>query len=193
LAHTGEWSREGEHVPPTTRASMRNVLIVAYHFPPDSAVGALRPLKFAKYLPTYGWEPYILTVKEKYYPLLDDSRLDHHITSSGKVFRTRMLVHPSVAYRRLKAAYYGLSGQKGSAAKGIAREGEEGAGVFRRMRRLVGSLVSLPDERLGWLPIGTAKAIQLLGRFKIDDIYTSGPPHTVHLMGLVIKKITGVR
>jgi len=30
---------------------MRRILIIAYHFPPDAAVGALRPLKFAKYLP----------------------------------------------------------------------------------------------------------------------------------------------
>ena len=61
--------------------------MITYHFPPDAAVGALRPLKFAKYLPHYGWEPYVLTVKPRYYPSLDQSRLDE-IPSLKKVFRT---------------------------------------------------------------------------------------------------------
>ena len=167
--------------------------MIAYHFPPDAAVGALRPLKFAKYLPNCGWEPYVLTVKEKYYPVLDASRGGGETAFSPRVFRTRMLPNPSSVYRRLKRAYYGPVRHDGPAPKGFQREG---AGLWSsvcRWRRLVGSLLSLPDETLGWLPVGTAKAVQLLRRYKIRSIYTSGPPHSVHLMGLVIKKITGVR
>ena len=42
------------------------VLIIAYHFPPDAAVGALRPQKFVKYLPEFGWKPYVLTIREQF-------------------------------------------------------------------------------------------------------------------------------
>jgi len=86
---------------------LKRVLIIAYHFPPDGAVGALRPFKFAKYLPACRWEPYILTVKEKDYPVLDATRVGDQTEYSGKVFRTHMLVNPSELYRRLKRAYYG--------------------------------------------------------------------------------------
>jgi glycosyltransferase involved in cell wall biosynthesis len=171
---------------------MNKALIVAYHFPPDAAVGALRPLAFARYLPAYGWEPYVLTVKEKYYPRLDDSHVDYGMTSSGRVFRTRMVVHPSVGYRRLKAAYSALTARKQGASEGSRHETQEAGGVWHRTRRLVNSLSSLPDETLGWLPIATARAIQLIKRYKIDRMYTSGPPHTVHLIGLIVKKMTGV-
>ena len=75
---------------------MRRILIIAYHFPPDAAVGALRPLKFAKYLPQFGWEPWVLTVRPEYYESLDRSRLDE-VTYLSKVFPTRMLPHPKCA------------------------------------------------------------------------------------------------
>ena len=41
---------------------MRTVLIIAYDFPPLRTSGVYRPLKFAKYLPEFGWRPIILTV-----------------------------------------------------------------------------------------------------------------------------------
>jgi len=40
---------------------MRKVLIICDTFPPQSFVGGLRPAMFAKYLPEFGWEPFVLT------------------------------------------------------------------------------------------------------------------------------------
>lgn len=37
------------------------VLIVAHHFPPEHVVGALRPARFYRYLPEFGYEPWVLT------------------------------------------------------------------------------------------------------------------------------------
>src|SRR2546426_12016840 len=41
----------------------RKALIVSYFFPPTNTIGALRVGKFAKYLPEFGWEPWILTLQ----------------------------------------------------------------------------------------------------------------------------------
>ena len=41
---------------------MKKVLIIAYYWPPAGGAGVQRVLKFAKYLPKFGWEPVILTV-----------------------------------------------------------------------------------------------------------------------------------
>jgi hypothetical protein len=41
---------------------MKKVLMIAYRFPPMVAPGALRALKFAKYLPEYDWTPVVLNV-----------------------------------------------------------------------------------------------------------------------------------
>jgi glycosyltransferase involved in cell wall biosynthesis len=40
---------------------MKNLLMVAYYFPPHATVGAHRTAKFAKYLPDFGWNPVVLT------------------------------------------------------------------------------------------------------------------------------------
>ena len=51
---------------------MKNVLMVAYHYPPEGgSSGVLRTLKFSKYLPQYGWAPHVLTLKESFYPTQD--------------------------------------------------------------------------------------------------------------------------
>lgn len=55
---------------------MRNVLVVAFHFPPmGGSSGLLRSLKFARYLPEHGWQPTILTAHPRVYDRLDESGL----------------------------------------------------------------------------------------------------------------------
>jgi glycosyltransferase involved in cell wall biosynthesis len=39
----------------------RRLVILAYHFPPESAVGAARPFRFFKYLPQFGYSPHVIT------------------------------------------------------------------------------------------------------------------------------------
>jgi len=172
---------------------LKQILFITYHFPPDAAVGGLRPLKFAKYLPACGWEPYILTVKEHYYSVRDSMRVRDDRALCGKIFRTPMLGNPSAIYRRLKRVNYVATARLVGAGENVNQEATENVNVLTRWRRFLGSLVSLPDERLGWWPFGTVRAITLLRRYKIDWIYTSGPPHSVHLIGLGVKKLTGVR
>lgn len=46
---------------------MKTILILYPHFPPSNLAGVHRPRLFAQHLPSFGWEPVILTVDEKYY------------------------------------------------------------------------------------------------------------------------------
>ena len=60
---------------------MRNVLIVAFHFPPQKgSSGLLRTLKFSRYLPEFGWRPTVLTLHLRAYEAID-------IRSNGSVPR----------------------------------------------------------------------------------------------------------
>lgn len=50
----------------------KRVLLVAYHFPPCSGSSGLqRTLRFAEYLPEYGWEPTVLSVRPAAYEAVD--------------------------------------------------------------------------------------------------------------------------
>jgi len=54
---------------------MKKILIISPHFPPSNLAAVHRSRLFAQHLPSFGWEPIILTVHEKYY----EEKLDHHL------------------------------------------------------------------------------------------------------------------
>jgi glycosyltransferase involved in cell wall biosynthesis len=66
---------------------MNKVLLIAYHFPPLGGGGVFRTLKFTKYLPEFGYQPHVLTVKNPMYRIKDPTLIGE-IPPSAKVYRT---------------------------------------------------------------------------------------------------------
>lgn len=44
--------------------SLSKSLFLAYYFPPIAGSGVYRSAKFAKYLPQFGWQPYVISATE---------------------------------------------------------------------------------------------------------------------------------
>ena len=175
---------------------MKNLLMVCYHFPPDAAVGAIRVAKFAKYLPEFGWTPLVLTAKEKYYPITDQSRISE-VIAHDKVFRSSVWPDSSVLYLWIKRWLYRTIGRENlfeeneNSYRGPDRV--ETGGRLRSLRRHLLSLLAVVDYILGWIPPAILKALLIMRRHKIDCLYTSGPPHTAHIIGFVVKMLYGTR
>ncbi len=51
---------------------MKKILIIYPHFPPSNLAGTHRARLFAQHLPSFGWNPVILTVNEKFYEETND-------------------------------------------------------------------------------------------------------------------------
>ena len=51
----------------------------------------------------------------------------------------------------------------------------------------------VPDEELGWLIPATVKGMRLIRKKKITHLITTAPPFTTQLVGLALKRFTGVR
>jgi hypothetical protein len=68
---------------------VKRVLIIAYYFPPVAASGAMRPLGFCRNLPTFGWQPYVLTTSpECVYPAHQvDEKLGERVPATVGVTR----------------------------------------------------------------------------------------------------------
>jgi glycosyltransferase involved in cell wall biosynthesis len=79
---------------------MKKVLLVAYHFPPLGGGGVFRTLKFTKYLPEFGYQPYVLAVKNPMYRT-KDSTLVNEIPSDAKIYRTFSFEHRILRAPRL--------------------------------------------------------------------------------------------
>src|SRR5437773_3845111 len=169
---------------------MKTILIISYHFPPDAAVGALRPAKFAKYLPQFDWTPIILTVKDRHYSVVDQSKLKD-VGSVREVYRTNLPPHLSTIYVNLKTRlsralrHPQLSGQPRAAAKQRT--------FLSFLRNAYLSLEGLPDDKHGWILRATSVGLKIILRQKVDAILTTGPPMSCHVIGLLLKALTGQR
>jgi len=80
--------------------SMKKVLMIAYHYPPFGDGGVFRTLKFTKYLPEFGFQPYVLTVKNPMYVTTDPTLL-REIPPEAKVFRVLSFEHRAMRAPRL--------------------------------------------------------------------------------------------
>src|SRR5665647_1138400 len=69
--------------------SLKKILILYPHFPPSNLAGVHRPRLFAQYLPSFGWEPIIVTVDEKYYEEELDYNLEKLLPSTLRIEKVK--------------------------------------------------------------------------------------------------------
>lgn len=175
----------------------RKILIVSYHFPPDAEVGGIRAAKFAKYLPEFGWKPYVLTVKDEYFKVRDYGRLKE--VEGVTIMRTSMwptVLGAALKIRRLILRPFRSEGsKKGSAPSGHSPSGPGKPGVARRSNliRILDSIFELPDKWVGWTIPAVWAGYRLIRKERIPVIWTTSPVPTAALVGFILAKLTGAR
>jgi hypothetical protein len=156
---------------------MKKVLIITYYWPPSGGAGVQRWLKFAKYLPEYGWEPIILTIDPAYaaYPVTDDSLISE-IPSTVKVFTTPAVDYFSI-YKKDKSRI---------PTAGFANSRENT--VKDKILRFIRGNFFIPDPRKGWNGFAFKKACEIIETEGIKHVITTSPPHSTQLIGTKIKR-----
>jgi glycosyltransferase involved in cell wall biosynthesis len=156
---------------------MPKVLIVTYYWPPGSGAGVQRWLKFSKYLPSFGWEPVILTVdpESASYPAIDNT-LENDIPEGVRVYKTK-----ATDYFR----FYKKDKSKIPSA-GFANSDD--SGLKAKVLRFIRGNFFIPDPRKGWNKYAFRKACEIIESEKIDHVITTSPPHSTQLIGLRLKK-----
>jgi glycosyltransferase involved in cell wall biosynthesis len=172
---------------------MRRVLFISYSFPPSTEVGAYTCAQIARYLPLYGWEPVVLTVKEKYVDdlYLEDNDSDR-VSDSDLVIRTHKLPHPSDIYRRFKSSSLaGKLSRNGDRTPVSTTDGAKDKSA-RTTRDLLLSLSEIPDKYNGWLVPAVAAGLRAIKQTRARAIYSSAPYFTSHLAGYSLALLTGL-
>jgi len=179
----------------------KKILLISYHFPPSTEVGGLRAANFARQLPQFGWEPVVLTLKDDYLQKQDAEKLK--FVGSVKIFKAGRTPTLSPIYVGMKTALRPLvslfrrsdlpAGTSKNSAGPATAANRGGEALAQKLRRYVLSFMSLPDEQRNWMWPALFQAIRLVRREKIDCILTSSPPYSVHLIGWLLKCLTGVR
>ena len=135
-----------------------------------------RWLKFAKYLPQFGWEPVILTVDPEYavYPVIDNS-LEQEIPDNIKVYRTKALDwFRFYSSDKSKVPSAGFASNHNNSLKG-------------KISRFVRGNFFIPDPRRGWNRFAFMKACEIIEKENIEIVVTTSPPHSTQLIGLKLK------
>jgi glycosyltransferase involved in cell wall biosynthesis len=164
---------------------MERVLIITYYWPPSGGSGVQRWLKFAKYLPEFGFQPVVLTVDEKYanYPVIDET-LNDDVSKDVEVIRTKSR-EPSNAYKF-------FSKKKVMPHSGLL-PGNKKPGFKDSFFRFIRANFFIPDSRKGWKRYALKAAEELIREKKIKCVVVTSPPHSSQLIGLALKKKFGVK
>jgi len=165
--------------------AMKNVLIVAYYFPPSGGPGVQRVLKYVQYLREFGWEPVVLTVSDGNFPARDESLLEE-IPAGIRVIRTDIF-EPYDLYRKLTGK------EKGTAidVNTIRREGTR-LSASEWLAEFIRATLFIPDARIGWYSAAVKAGLEAIEREKIDAIYSSSPPYTCALIARGLKRKSGL-
>lgn len=159
---------------------MKKVLILTYYWPPGGGAGVQRWLKFSKYLREFGWEPVIYTAENGEMPVIDSS-LEKDIPKNVEVLKTKIW-EPYSFYKR-------FIGKKQEEKINASFLSENKKPKFtEKISIWIRGNFFIPDARKFWINPSVNYLSDYLKKNQIDAIISSGPPHTMHLIALGVKK-----
>lgn len=162
--------------------SLKRVLIISYYWPPSAGSGVQRWLKFAKYLPSFGWQPVIYTPQNPDFSLQDKSLLKD-VPDSCEVIKRKIWEPYQLA---------SIFTSKKNINTGFVTKEKKQSLKSKTMNWVRGNIL-IPDPRVFWVKPSIKYLKKYLKENPVDAIVTTGPPHSMHLIGLGLKKALGIR
>jgi len=162
---------------------MKRALIITYYWPPAGGPGVQRWLKFVKYFREFGVEPIVYAPENPNYPLVDE-KFASEIPSDIEVLK-QPIIEP---YRFAKLFSKKKTKQMSS---GIISKKEISA-VEKLMLYVRGNFF-IPDARVGWVKPSVKFLSKYIAENSVDVVITTGPPHSLHLIGMQLQKDLNVK
>lgn len=159
----------------------KKVLIIAYYWPPSGGSGVQRWLKFVKYLPDFGWEPYVFTPENPSFAVRDESLLAD-VPAEAEIIKFPIW-EPYGAFSKVSS----VIGEKKSQGQTALAYGTEKT-FFQRLTAWIRGNIFIPDPRVFWVRPSVKFLVDFLRENNIRTIITTGPPHSIHLIGYRLKK-----
>ncbi|WP_297702548.1 glycosyltransferase family 4 protein [uncultured Eudoraea sp.] len=162
---------------------MHKVLIISYYWPPAGGPGVQRWLKFVKYLPEFDIHPVIYIPENPKYPITDSS-LTKEIPENVTIY-TSKIFEPYL--------YAGFLSKKKTKQISSGVISDDNASLLENFLLWIRGNVFIPDARKYWVRPSVRFLTGIIKKEEIDTIITTGPPHSLHLIGLELKKNLDVK
>ena len=157
---------------------MKKVLIISYYWPPAGGPGVQRWLKFVKYLPDFDIQPVIYIPENPTYPILDHSFIND-LPKNIIILRQKIIEPYAWASIFSKKSTKGIS-------SGIIPAQKKQSLLQKSMLWIRGNIF-IPDARVLWVKPSVNYLLKYIQENNIDTIITTGPPHSLHIIGLKLK------
>ncbi|MEW5873681.1 MAG: glycosyltransferase family 4 protein [Candidatus Zixiibacteriota bacterium] len=142
------------------------LLLATLYFPPVGMGGVQRPLKFARYLPEFGWDVTVLTPDPAAHMAADESLL-RDIPAGVEILRVPWAV-PGQAFRVKDRT------------STVRRDPPKWTKAIQHWLRW-------PDDKRGFARIAFSVAIDRHKRDPFNAVLTTSPPPSIHLLGMRLK------
>ncbi|SNB07569.1 glycosyltransferase family 4 protein [Flavobacterium psychrophilum] len=163
---------------------MKKVLIITYYWPPAGGPGVQRWLKFVKYLPDYNIQPIVYIPENPTYPIIDEGLISE--VSEQAIILKNKIIEP---YQL--ASVFSKKSTKGISSGIIPNQKKQS--FIQKLLLLVRGNLFIPDARILWVKPSVKYLEKYISENNIDTIITSGPPHSLHLIGLKLKQNLNVK
>ena len=164
---------------------MKRVLIITYYWPPTGGSGVQRWVKFAKYLPSEGWQPVIYT-PENPEQLAVDHSLEKEIPSEAEIIKTH-ITEPYELYKK----FLHRSGHSKEAVE-VNPVNAQNKSLAQKAAMWIRGNFFRPDPRCLWIGPSVRYLKKYLEENPVDLIVSTGPPQSMHMIGLKLAKETGL-
>lgn len=159
--------------------TQKKVLILTYYWPPGGGGGVQRWLKFVKYIREFGWEPIIYTQKNGEMPVIDHS-LGEQLPNDIQTIRTE-IKEPYTYYKW-------LLGKKKKEKVYSGFINDKKTGFKHKLSIFIRGNFFIPDARMWWIKPSVKYLTKHIKEINPDLIISTGPPHSMHLIALGLKK-----
>ena len=162
---------------------MKRVLIISYYWPPTGGSGVQRWVKFAKYLPSEGWQPVIYTPENPEQLAVDES-LAAEVPEVAEIVKTR-IIEPYELYKKLLRR----SGHSKEAVE-VNPVNAQNKSLLQKAAMWVRGNLFRPDPRCLWIGPSVRFLKKYLKEHPVDLIVSTGPPQSMHMIGLRLSRET---
>lgn len=162
----------------------KKLLIITYYWPPAGGPGVQRWLKFVKYLPEFGVQPIVYIPENPTYPIVDE-KLVSEVSEKAIILKNKI-------FEPYQLAGFFSKNKTKKISSGIIPNAKKQSVLEKILLWTRGNLF-IPDARVYWVKPSVKYLKKYIQENGIDTIVTSGPPHSLHLIGLELKQELGVK
>jgi hypothetical protein len=157
----------------------KKILIITYYWPPAGGPGVQRWLKFVKYLPDFDIQPIVYIPENPTYPIVDVN-LEKEVSDKAIILKNKI-------FEPYQLASFFSKNKTQKISSGIIPNQKKQSFLDKTLLWIRGNLF-IPDARVYWVKPSVSYLEKYIVENNIDTILTSGPPHSLHLIGLSLKQ-----